>query len=207
MNEALNSLAEYIVAAQSQAVVSHEITHGELSFTVHRGQAHAFIKFLKNDTRCSFQQLVDLCGADYPEREARFDVVYNFLSLKFNRRIRVKTAAKENEQVDSVTDLYSSAGWFEREAFDLYGIVFANSPDLRRILTDYGFLGHPLRKDFPLTGFVELRYDLDKKRIVSESVKLPQDYRSFDFTSPWEGMTTVQLAGDEKAVKQKVGAK
>lgn len=208
-NEKLQSLMEHIAGAQASAIVTQEIVKDELVFTVKRGSLHAFIAFLKSDAKCQFQQLVDVCGADYPARgPARFDVVYNLLSLRLNQRVRVKTAVAEGENVASVVDLYPAAGWFEREAWDLYGIVFEGNPDLRRILTDYGFEGHPLRKDFPLTGFVELRYDETEKRIVYEPVQLTQDYRNFDFTSPWEGMTTVQmLPGDEKAHKQKVGAK
>jgi len=140
---------------------------------------------------------MDICGVDWPERPERFDVVYNLLSLKHNQRIRVKVAVREDEPVPSVVGIFPSAGWYEREVWDLYGVPFAGNPDLRRILTDYGFDGHPLRKDFPLTGFVELRYDDEQKRVVYEPVKLTQDFRSFDFLSPWEGM----LAGDEKATK------
>ncbi len=167
-----------------------------------------FITFLQNDAKCDFKQLANLCGADYPEREERFDVVYNLLSLKHNRRVRVKVMADENTPVDSITSIYSAANWFERETWDMFGVYFNDHPDLRRLLTDYGFEGHPLRKDFPLTGFVELRYDETQKRVVYEPVKLNQDYRNFDFVSPWEGMTSMQLPGDEKARKApKVGAK
>jgi NADH-quinone oxidoreductase subunit C len=143
------------------------------------------------------KQLVDLCGVDFPEREERFEVVYNLLSIKHNQRLRVKVSVGEDDAVESVAEVFSSAIWFEREAFDLYGIYFANHPDLRRILTDYGFEGHPLRKDFPLTGYVEVRYDSDQRRVVYEPVKLTQEFRTFDFTSPWEGM--LRLPGDEKA--------
>jgi NADH-quinone oxidoreductase subunit C len=142
--------------------------------------------------------LVDVCGVDYPDRPERFDVVYNLLSLKLNQRIRVKVTTDEDSAVPSVTAVYSAAGWFEREAWDLFGIYFADHPDLRRLLTDYGFEGHPLRKDFPLTGYVEVRYDEDQKRVVYEPVRLKQEFRSFDFVSPWEGMNHV-LPGDEKA--------
>jgi NADH-quinone oxidoreductase subunit C len=206
-NEKLQALMDYIAAAQVSAVVKQEIVFGEWAVTVKPDFLRSFIAFLKNDPQCQFQQLVDICGADYPDREARFDVVYNLLSLKLNQRVRVKVTLKENELVDTVTGIFSAAGWFEREAWDLYGIVFTGNPDLRRILTDYGFEGHPLRKDFPLTGFVELHYDEEQKRVVYAPVHLTQDYRNFDFVSPWEGMTTVQLPGDEKARKQKVGAK
>ena len=155
--------------------------------------------FLRDDSNCQFKQLIDLCGADYPSREERFEVVYNLLSLKHNLRIRVKVTTDEDTPVPSLAEVFSAAPWFEREAWDLYGIFFSDHPDLRRILTDYGFEGHPLRKDFPLTGYVELRYDDEQKRVVYEPVKLTQDFRSFDFLSPWEGMTNVMLPGDEKA--------
>src|ERR1700733_6599681 len=207
MTMTLQELSDYIAADRGEAVIKREIALGELVFVVRRDALHSFIKFLKTDEKCAFNQLANLCGADYPEREERFDVVYNLLSLKLNQRIRVIVNAGENVAVDTITDLYSAAGWFEREVWDLYGIPFNGHPDLRRILTDYGFEGHPLRKDFPLTGFVELRYDEALQRIVSEPVKLTQDFRNFDFISPWEGMTTMQLPGDEKAVKPKVGAK
>ena len=203
----LAELSDYIAADRGEAVLKREIALGELTFVVHRDALHSFIKFLKTDEKCAFNQLANLCGADYPEREERFDVVYNLLSLKLNQRIRVIVMAAENVAIDTITDIYSAAGWFEREVFDMYGISFNGHPDLRRILTDYGFEGHPLRKDFPLTGFVELRYDETLQRIVQEPVKLQQDFRNFDFVSPWEGMTTVQLPGDEKAVKPKVSAK
>jgi NADH-quinone oxidoreductase subunit C len=206
-NEKLQALMDHIVSTQSAAILKQEIVFGELALTVQRDALHSFIDFLKKDSLCQFQQLVDLCAADYPAREERFDIVYSLLSLKLNQRIRVKVSAKEDVAVDSVVDIFSAAGWFEREVWDLYGIPFTGNPDLRRILTDYGFEGHPLRKDFPLTGFVELHYDEAQKRIVYAPVKLTQDYRNFDFISPWEGMTTMQLPGDEKARKQKVGAK
>ena len=205
-NEALTALADYIEAAQSQAILRKEIVHDEISFTVRREFLKKFLVFLSNDANCDFRQLMDVCGADYPDRDERFEVVYNLLSLKHNHRIRVKVTTDETTPVDSVSDLFPSAGWFERETWDLYGIFFADHPDMRRILTDYGFEGHPLRKDFPLTGFVEVRYDDVQQRVVYEPVKLTQEYRNFDFVSPWEGMTTLQLPGDEKAVKPKFGA-
>jgi NADH-quinone oxidoreductase subunit C len=166
--------------------------------SVKRDAVARLLAFLRDDPKCLFQVLVDVCGVDYPERPERFDVVYNLLSVKLDQRIRVKTTADETSPVPSVTGLFSAAGWYEREAWDLYGIYFADHPDLRRILTDYGFEGHPLRKDFPLTGYVELRYDEEQKRVVYEPVKLKQEFRSFDFVSPWEGMAHV-LPGDEKA--------
>jgi NADH-quinone oxidoreductase subunit C len=155
---------------------------------------------LRDDEKCLFKLLVDICGVDYPDRAARFEVVYNLLSLKHNIRLRVKVAAAEDQPVPSIAGLYSTAGWFEREAWDLYGIYFADHPDLRRLLTDYGFEGHPLRKDFPLTGYVEVRYDIEQKRVVYEPVNLRQEFRTFDFVSPWEGMVR-PLPGDEKAEK------
>ena len=146
------------------------------------------LSFLRDDPKCRFTVLCDICGVDYPDRPERFDVVYNLLSLKLNQRIRLKVETDEEQPVPSAIGLFSAAGWLEREAWDLFGIYFADHPDLRRILTDYGFEGHPLRKDFPLTGYVELRYDEEQKRVVYEPVKLKQEFRSFDFLSPWEGM-------------------
>jgi NADH-quinone oxidoreductase subunit C len=153
---------------------------------------------LRDDPKCRFTMLCDVCGVDYPDRPLRFDVVYNLLSLSLNQRVRLKLETDEEHPVPSATGLFSCAGWWEREAWDMYGIYFSDNPDLRRILTDYGFEGHPLRKDFPLTGYVELRYDEDQKRVVYEPVRLKQEFRSFDFLSPWEGMDKV-LPGDEKA--------
>jgi NADH-quinone oxidoreductase subunit C len=164
--------------------------------TVGRANLIAFMTALRDD--CDFAQLVDIAGVDYPERPQRFEVVYMLLNLKKNVRLRVRVVTDEKTPVPSVTSLYSSAGWFEREAWDMYGILFSDNPDLRRILTDYGFEGHPQRKDFPLTGYVELRYDSEQKRVVYEPVKLNQAYRNFDYLSPWEGMDYV-LPGDEKA--------
>ncbi|MDP6259516.1 MAG: NADH-quinone oxidoreductase subunit C, partial [Rhodospirillales bacterium] len=160
--------------------------------------------FLRDDMNCQFKQLMELCGIDYPEREERFDVVYCLLSLTQNLRVRVKVSTDETTPVPSLTGVYSSAGWWEREAWDLFGIYFSDHPDLRRILTDYGFEGHPLRKDFPLTGYVEIRYDDKQKRVVYEPVKLAQDFRSFDFLSPWEGAQQM-LPGDEKAEEEGAG--
>ena len=205
-NEALQGLGEYIEATQGTAVVKKEFASGELVFTVKREALRKFMTFLLNEANCDFKQLVDICGADYPQRDERFEVVYNLLSLKHNQRIRVKVTTGENTPVESVTGIFSSANWYEREVWDLYGIFFDGHPDLRRILTDYGFEGHPLRKEFPLTGFVEVRYDEVLKRVIYEPVKLQQEFRNFDFVSPWEGMTNVQLPGDEKAVKPKVMA-
>jgi NADH-quinone oxidoreductase subunit C len=196
--EALRELGDHVAAAFPQDVTGTAIAHGELMVAVKRDAVARLLAFLRDDPKCLFKVLVDICGVDYPERPERFDVVYNLLSVKLDQRIRIKAMADETSPVPSVTGLFSAAGWYEREAWDLYGIYFADHPDLRRILTDYGFEGHPLRKDFPLTGYVELRYDEEQKRVVYEPVKLKQEFRSFDFTSPWEGMAYV-LPGDEKA--------
>lgn len=204
--ENIESLGDYIEAANTAAILRKEFIHGELIFTVRREALRRFMTFLLNDSNCDFKQLMSICGADYPDRDERFDVVYNLLSLTHNHRVRVKVRTDESTPVDSITSIFSAAGWFEREVWDMYGILFNDHPDLRRLLTDYGFEGHPLRKDFPLTGFVELRYDETQKRVVYEPVKLAQEFRNFDFVSPWEGMTGVQLPGDEKAVKPKIGS-
>jgi NADH-quinone oxidoreductase subunit C len=199
MNEALKELAEYIMTALGADVSSYDIARGELTLTARREAIIRVLTFLRNDANCQFRQLLDVAGVDYPDREERFDVVYHLLSMRQNQRVRVKVATSETTPVPSVTGVFSSAGWWEREAWDLYGIFFSDHPDLRRILTDYGFEGHPLRKDFPLTGYVELRYDDEQKRVVYEPVKLTQEFRSFDFLSPWEG---ISLPGDEKAGEQ-----
>jgi len=199
-DEALKELGDYIGNALGAAVMKTEIAHGELAVTLTRTALFKGIQFLRDDSTTHCELLADIAGVDYPDRAERFEVVYNLLSVKHNHRVRVKVATDEDTPVASIVSLYPVAGWFEREAWDLYGIFFADNPDLRRILTDYGFEGHPLRKDFPLTGFVELRYDAEQRRVVYEPVKLTQDFRSFDFLSPWEGMTDVQLPGDEKAV-------
>jgi NADH-quinone oxidoreductase subunit C len=204
---ALQALADHITASQGAALLNREIALGELCLTIRRESLKDFIRFLKTDEKCAFTQLVDICGADYADRPERFDIIYSLLSMKLNQRVRVKIMAAENVAVDSITGLFSAAGWYEREVWDLFGVPFAGNPDLRRILTDYGFEGHPLRKDFPLTGYVELRYDEEQKRIVYEPVTLAQDFRNFDFISPWEGMTTMQLPGDEKARIPKVMGK
>ncbi len=206
MDETLTILKEYLEAALAKAIVKAEGLHGELVLTVRRESIRQVLSFLRDDANCTFRQLVDICGVDYPERAERFEVVYNLLSLKQNARIRVKLSTDEKTPVDSAVSIFSAAGWFEREVWDLFGVMFNEHPDLRRILTDYGFEGHPLRKDFPLTGFVEVRYDQEQKRVVYEPVKLVQDFRTFDFVSPWEGMTTMQEAGDDKDRKPKIGA-
>lgn len=198
-DEGLKELGDYIANALGEDIVRAEVKLGELEVVARRHAVVRVMQFLRDDSSCMFKQLMELCGVDYPDRPERFEVVYCLLSLKHNQRIRVKVATDEDTPVPSVTGVWPVAGWFEREAWDLYGIFFADNPDLRRILTDYGFEGHPLRKDFPLTGYVELRYDVEQRRVVYEPVKLTQDFRSFDFLSPWEGMTEVQLPGDEKA--------
>jgi NADH-quinone oxidoreductase subunit C len=181
-----------------EAVIDVEVAHGELMVRAQRSAIVRVLSFLRDDSTCRFKCLMDVCGVDFPGRDERFEVVYNLLSLRHNHRVRIKLTTDEETPVPSVTGVFSSAGWWEREAWDLYGIYFSDHPDLRRILTDYGFEGHPMRKDFPLTGFVEMRYDETQKRVVYEPVKLPQELRSFDFLSPWESADYV-LPGDEKA--------
>ncbi len=198
MNQALQDLGEFIATAMPRDVIAAEQILDELVITARAGSIVKLLTFLRDDTHCQFRQLVDLCGVDYPERDERFEVVYNLLSLSHNQRIRVKITANEETPVPSVSGVFSAAGWYERETWDLYGVYFSDHPDLRRLLTDYGFEGHPLRKDFPLTGNVEVRYDETQKRVVYDPVKLTQEFRNFDFLSPWEGMTPV-LPGDEKA--------
>ncbi len=195
MTQPLQDLGEYISSALSQDVLAAEVLKGELVITVRSTAIQKVMTFLRDDANCLFRQCMDVCGVDYPGREQRFEVVYNLLSLKHNQRIRVKVSTDEDTPVPTITGIFSSAGWFERETWDMFGVAFSDHPDLRRILTDYGFEGHPLRKDFPVSGYVELRYDDEQKRVVYEPVKLTADFRSFDFLSPWEGM----LPGDEKA--------
>jgi NADH-quinone oxidoreductase subunit C len=201
MTQALKELGEHIAASLPGDVTGTAILHGELVVTAKREGVARVLTFLRDDPRCLFKLLADLCGVDYPDRAERFEVVYNLLSLKLNQRVRVKVMTDEEQAVPSVTSVFSAAGWFEREAWDLFGIYFSDHPDLRRLLTDYGFEGHPMRKDFPLTGYVQVRYDEDQKRVVYEPVRLTQEFRSFDFLSPWEGMNHV-LPGDEKAKEQ-----
>ena len=202
MDDALNELGAYLADRLGPAVLSWQLTLGELSVEIDREQLVRALEFLHDEPNCRFGCLIDICGVDYPERERRFDVVYHLLSPWQNRRIRVRVKTDEATPVPSAVTVFPAANWFEREAYDLYGILFSGHPDLRRILTDYGFEGHPLRKDFPLTGFVELRYDDELKRMVYEPVKLMQEFRSFDFLSPWEGMDTA-IPGDEKAGEAK----
>lgn len=201
----LNGLASHVQQSLSGAGVTFTFFKDELTLSAPRQMVGVVLSFLRDDPACQFKQLIDICGADYPARAERFEVIYHLLSLTLNQRIRVKISTDENNSVPSVVSLFSSAGWFERETWDMYGIYFDGNPDLRRILTDYGFDGHPLRKDFPLTGFVELRYDTEQRRVVYEPVQLMQDFRSFDNLSPWEGMNQIQLPGDEKAAKPPVG--
>lgn len=200
MSEILKELGEYVQLKLGAAVQSSTVRYGELTLGVAREDIASVLRFLRDDGRCRFEVLIDICGVDYPERPQRFDVVYHLLSPRLNQRIRVKLSTDETMPVASAVEIFAAANWFEREAYDMYGILFAGHPDLRRLLTDYGFQGFPLRKDFPLTGYVEVRYDDEKKRVVYEPVKLTQEFRNFDFESPWEGMTTV-LPGDEKATR------
>jgi NADH-quinone oxidoreductase subunit C len=198
MTDALNDLSGYIREKLGAKISNAILAYGELTLSAEPDGIVEVLNFLKKDTRCQFVSFIDISGADYPSREKRFDVVYHLLSPRQNQRIRVKVQADEDTLVPSATEVYSGADWFEREAYDLYGILFSDHPDLRRLLTDYGFEGHPLRKDFPLTGFVEVRYDDEAKRVVYEPVELKQEFRNFDFMSPWEG-TDYVLPGDEKA--------
>jgi NADH-quinone oxidoreductase subunit C len=194
----LAELGAHIEAAMSGIVSGHEVAVGELVIMARAEQIGAVLTFLRDDPRCLFQTLIDICGVDYPERTQRFEVVYHLLSMRKNHRIRVKVMAGDVVPVPSVIGVFPAADWYEREAFDMYGILFSGHPDLRRLLTDYGFEGFPLRKEFPLTGHVEVRYDPEQQRVVYEPVTLTAAYRNFDFLSPWEGMT---LPGDEKAEK------
>lgn len=201
MTETLTELGEYIVGLVPDRVQSFALINGELVLTAQAAHIVPLLTFLRDDEACRFTQLMDVTAVDYPARPARFEVVYSLLSLTKNRRIRVKLAVEEGVGVPSACEVFPAANWYEREVWDMYGVFFMYHPDLRRILTDYGFEGHPQRKDFPLTGYVELRYDDDQKRVVYEKVQLNQAYRSFDFLSPWEGTDYVQptLPGDEKA--------
>jgi len=194
----VEDLAEHIADQIGDILIGHEIRLGELMLTVRRDAIVRALTFLRDDSTVDCKMLVDVCGVDYPDRPERFEVVYNLLSVRQNHRIRVKVTTDEDTPVPSVAEVFSTADWFERETWDLFGVFFSDHPDLRRILTDYGFEGHPLRKDFPLTGYVEVRYDDEAKRVVYEPVKLQQDFRTFDFLSPWEGAER-HLPGDEKA--------
>ena len=200
--EDLEQFRSKLVDALKTGVTSCKVTVGELTLVVEAAEIVRVLKFLRDDPACEFKILVDVCGVDWPERARRFDVVYHLLSLSKNRRLRVKVETDERTPVPSVVSVYPAANWFERETFDMFGVVFAEHPDLRRILTDYGFSGYPLRKDFPLTGYVEVRYDDELKRVVYQPVELVQEFRDFDFMSPWEGAPHI-LPGDEKAARDK----
>jgi NADH-quinone oxidoreductase subunit C len=198
MSEALQALGESIVAARPGVFRRAYVEYDELNLVADAGAIVAALTYLRDDPQCLFVCLIDITAVDYPVREQRFDVVYHLLSPRHNRRVRVKAAVAEDEGVASAVAVYPAADWFERETWDMFGISFIGHPDLRRILTDYGFEGHPLRKDFPMTGYVEVRYDDVQKRVVYEPVRLSQEFRNFDFLSPWEGDTPLQLPGDEK---------
>jgi NADH-quinone oxidoreductase subunit C len=194
----LTALGEHIAGALGSVILANEISYGELTLTIERDAIVAVATFLRDDAKCRFISFTDVTAVDYPERDERFDVVYHFMSPHLNQRIRVKLTTDDVEPVPSITGVFRGADWFERETYDLYGVLFSGHNDLRRILTDYGFDGHPLRKDFPVTGFVQVKYDEERKRVVYEPVKLMQEFRTFDYLSPWEG-TDYVLPGDEKA--------
>ena len=198
MSDALKELGQHIELKRPDCVLSWSVDFGELTVEIAPNSVVAFVDFLKTNRSCQFSTLVDITAVDYPAREARFDVVYHFLSMYQNHRIRVKCALREEEMLASITEIYPAANWFEREVYDMFGILFTGHPDMRRILTDYGFRGYPLRKDFPTTGYTEVRYDETQKRMVYEPVSLVQEYRQFDFMSPWEGAEYI-LPGDDKA--------
>jgi NADH-quinone oxidoreductase subunit C len=198
MDETLGPLGAMIAAALPGVVTGQQVANGELTIVAGAGDIVQLATFLRDDERCQFVSFIDVTAVDWPARERRFDVVYHFLSPRLNRRIRVKIEIGETETVPSIIGVFPGADWFERETYDLYGVLFTGHPDMRRLLTDYGFEGHPLRKDFPLTGFVEVRYDDEQKRVVYDTVRLAQEFRNFDFLSPWEG-TDYPLPGDEKA--------
>lgn len=199
MKVTLGELAEHIVEGAARFLLETTVTKGELIVHTEAAKLPQLLSFLQSDPSCLFKVLADITAVDYPDRVQRFEVVYNLLSVRWNRRVRVKLAVDEDTPVPSAVSLFASAGWHERETFDMYGVFFSGNPDLRRILTDYGFDGHPLRKDFPLTGYVEMRYDEEQKRVVYEPVELRQEFRNFDFLSPWEGPSKYVLPGDEKA--------
>ena len=196
MIEALHDLAEYVEQKRSDCVISWDVMNGELNISVAPSNIASFVEFLRTDNRCKFSTLVDITGVDYPDRTKRFDVVYHLLSMYQNHRVRLKVSIRESEVVHSIVSVHPSANWFEREVFDMFGILFRDHPDLRRILTDYGFQGFPLRKDFPTTGYNEVRYDEVQKKVVYEPVSLTQEYRQFDFMSPWEGAEYI-ISDDE----------
>ncbi|MEJ0024322.1 MAG: NADH-quinone oxidoreductase subunit C [Alphaproteobacteria bacterium] len=195
---ALKEFGAALVSGAGPSILAHEVAFGELTLIAKAEDIVGLLTYLRDDSKCQFTTLVDICGVDYPAREKRFEVVYHLLSMKKNHRLRIKVLADEKTAVPSAVSVYPAANWFEREAFDMYGIVFSGHPDLRRLLTDYGFVGYPLRKDFPLTGHVEVRYDPEQKRVVYEPVTLRQEFRNFDFLSPWEGMDDAIRREDEK---------
>jgi len=197
VSDALLELGEMIAMAKTDAVLGHEVAHGELTLTATPSGLRELVGHLRDHSACAFTTLIDITAIDWPGRDARFDVVYHFLSMPQNQRVCVKIAVVEDQVIPSINDIHPSANWYEREIFDMFGVMFSGHPDLRRILTDYGFRGYPLRKDFPTTGYYEVRYDETSKRVVYEPVKLVQDYRQFDFMSPWEGAKYI-LPGDEK---------
>jgi NADH-quinone oxidoreductase subunit C len=201
MKDALQELGAHIEARRADCVLGWDVTSDELNIDVTPANIVGFIEFLKGDSTCRFSTLVDITAVDYPDRPKRFDVVYHLLSMYRNHRVRLRASIREEDMVASLVDVHPSANWFEREVFDMFGILFTGHPDLRRILTDYGFRGHPLRKDFPTTGHTEVRYDEARKRVVYEPVSLVQEYRQFDFMSPWEGAEYI-LPGDEKEAKK-----
>ena len=200
MTEQLKEVAEHVTLRRQDCVLSWNIAFDELTFDVAPSNILGFVKYLATDAKCRFATLIDITAVDYPDRAKRFDVVYHLLSMYQNQRARLRVAIREEDILNSIVEVHPSADWFEREVFDMFGILFSGHPDLRRILTDYGFRGYPLRKDFPTTGYTELRYDEVEKRVVYEPVSLVQEYRQFDFMSPWEGAQYV-LPGDEKEVE------
>ena len=202
MSETLSELGRHLEAKRPDCVIDWDVAHEELNVNVALSNILGFVEFLKTDTACRFSTLVDITAVDYPERAKRFDVVYHLLSMYQNHRIRLRIAVREDDVVPSITPVHATANWFEREVFDMFGLLFSGHPDLRRLLTDYGFRGHPLRKDFPTTGYTEVRYDEAEKRVVYEPVSLVQEYRQFDFMSPWEGAEYI-LPGDEKKQEAK----
>jgi NADH-quinone oxidoreductase subunit C len=206
MDETLERLGESIAAALAGSVVGYWVANGELTLTATARDIVKVATFLRDDEQCRFESFIDITAIDWPSRERRFDIVYHFLSPTRNLRIRIKIEAGEETRVPSIIEVFPGADWFERETYDLYGVLFTGHPDMRRLLTDYGFEGHPLRKDFPLTGFVEVRYDDEQKRVVYDKVSLAQEFRNFDFLSPWEGADYVPIQGDDKAKDPKAGS-
>lgn len=205
MDESLLELAEYVVDQLGDEGISISLAADELTIAADVDKLLKVLAFLRDDSNCRFRQLIDICGVDYPDREPRFDIIYHLLSHTRNQRVRLRVRVNETTAVPSVSDLFPAADWYEREAWDMYGIMFEGHSDLRRLLTDYGFDGHPLRKDFPLTGYVEVRYDDEQKRVVYEPVTLVQEYRDFDFMSPWEGAQRVRETEEEEAERAEDG--